>query len=253
MVDASRLCIVDQLVARRLFGSANPVGRHLCYSDGGCSRERAIEIVGVVSTAHYGKVRASDRLGTIYEPSWSNGPEARWLLVRIAGNAAPVIAGIRRTLQGQDPNVPLTRVRMMEDYVNSNLTDERLIAYLSSFFGALALGLASVGLYGVLAYSVTRRTREIGIRMALGSQASDMVGVVVRESAVPVLVGVIIGSVAAFFWTNIMGSLLYGIDSFDPKSISLAVMVMLVAALLAAAIPARRATKVDPMEALRYE
>jgi ABC-type antimicrobial peptide transport system permease subunit len=141
----------------------------------------------------------------------------------------------------------------MEEYVNSHLAHERLIAYLSSFFGVLALGLASIGLYGVLAYAVTRRTREIGIRRALGAQRRDVVGMILRESFLPVLVGVVIGSAAAFFWTIFLGSLLYGIDSFDPESISVAVMVMLAAALLAAIIPARRAIKVDPMVALRYE
>ena len=149
--------------------------------------------------------------------------------------------------------MPLLRVRMMEEYVNSHLARERLIAYLSSFFAILALGLASVGLYGVLAYAVTRRTREIGIRMALGAQGSDMVGVILRESIVPVVAGVVIGLVAAFSWSLFLGSLLYGVDSFDLESTLLAVTVMLAAALLAAAIPARRATKVDPMVALRYE
>ena len=119
------------------------------------------------------------------------------------------------------------------------MAHERLIAYLSSFFGILALGLASVGLYGVLAYAVTQRTREIGIRMALGAQRSDMVGMILRESFVPVLAGVVIGLVAAFSWSLFLGSLLYGVDSFDLESVSLAVTVMLAAALLAAAIPAR--------------
>jgi predicted permease len=244
--DASRVCIIDEWEARHLFGAANPVGRYLWHGD------QAIEIVGVVKNVHSEMVTRPDQVGIVYEPNWPNGAEVRWLLVRFAGNPDPVITGIRRALQDQDPNVPL-RVRLMEEYVDSHLPHERLIAYLSSFFGMLALGLASVGLYGVLAYAVTQRTREIGIRLALGAQRSDVVGMVLRESSVPVLVGVLIGSAAAFFWTLFIGDLLYGVDSFDPKSPLLAVTVMLAAALAAAAIPARRATKVDPMVALRYE
>ena len=133
-------------------------------------------MVGVVKEVHYGEITESDTAGTLYEPSWSNGAEARWLVVRFAGSAAPVIAGIRRALQDQDPNVALLRVRMMEEYVNSRLAHERLIAYLSSFFGILALGLASLGLSGVLAFAVTRRTREIGIRMALGARPATWSG-----------------------------------------------------------------------------
>jgi len=247
MVDASRLCIIDESVARHLFGTANPIGRHLW------SGEHALEIVGVVKDVHHETVTRSDQSGTIYEPSWSNGPEARWLLVRFAGSAAPVIAGIRRALEDQDPNVPLLRVRTMEEYVNSHMAHERLIAYLSSFFGILALGLASVGLYGVLAYAVTQRTREIGIRMALGAQRSDAISMIFRESSVPVLMGMVVGLVSAFFWTLFIGSLLYGVGSYDLGSPLLAVTVMLAAALLAAAIPARRASKVDPMVALKYE
>jgi predicted permease len=246
MVDASRLCIIDEWEARHLFGTANPVGRQLWHG------EHALEIVGVVKDVHSGWVTRRDLMGTVYEPSWSNGPEPRWLLVRFAGSAAPVIAGIRRALKDQDPNVPL-RVRMMPEYVNSHLLHERLIAYLSSFFGILALGLASVGLYGVLAYGVTQRTREIGIRITLGAQRNDVIGVILRESFVPVVVGVAIGLVVAFSWSLFLGDLLYGVDSFDLPSTLLAVAVMLAAALVAAAIPARRATKVDPMVALRYE
>jgi predicted permease len=247
------LCIISESLARRLFATTNSVGRHLCYSSGGLPCEHGSEIVGVVKDVHYGEVTASDPAGALYEPSWSNGPDVRWLVVRFVGSPAPVIAGIRRALQDQDPNVPLLRVRMMEEYVNSHLAHERLVAYLSSIFGILALGLASVGLYGVLAYAVTRQTREIGIRMALGAQRSDVVGVIVRESFVPVVVGVVLGLAAAFSWSLFLGSLLYGVDSFDLESTLLAVAVMLAAALLAAVIPVRRATKVDPKVALRYE
>jgi predicted permease len=253
LVNASGVCIVDQTVARRLFGSSNPVGHHLCYSDDGCAGEKTIEIVGVVGAVHSGNVRTSDWLGSIYEPSWSNGADARSLLVRFEGNAASVMTRIHQALQEEDPNIPLLSVRMMEDYVNSNLARERLIAYLSSFFGMVALGLAAVGLYGGLAYAVSQRTREIGIRMAVGAQHSQVVGMILRECIVPVVGGLAVGLLAAFFWSLLLGSLLFGVSSFDPESTLFAVTVMLAAALLAAIIPARRATKVDPMTALRYE
>jgi predicted permease len=248
-----RVCIMDQSLARRHFGTVNAVGRRFCYPGFDCSGDEGIEVIGVVKDMHYGEITQPDPFGTLYEPSWSNGADPRWLAVRFAGSAAPVIAGIRRALQDQDPNVPLLHVRLMEEYINSRLAHERLIAYLSSFFGILALGLASLGLSGVLAYVVAQRTREIGIRMALGARRGDVVSMVLRFSLVPVVAGLVVGVVVAFSWGLFLGSLLYGIDSFDLVSVSQSVAVLLAAALLAAAIPARRATKVDPMVALRYE
>lgn len=250
---ASRVCIMDQSLARRQFGTVNAVGRRFCYSDSDCPVDKAIEVIGVVKDVHYGEITRRDPLGTLYEPSWSKGADARWLAVRFAGSAAPVIASIRSALQDQDPNVPLLRVRLMEEYINSRLAHERLIAYLSSFFGILALGLASLGLYGVLACVVTQRTREIGIRMALGARRGEVVRMILRFSLVPVVAGLAIGVVVAFSWGLFLGSLIYGIDSFDLVSVSQSVAVLLAAALLAAALPARRATRVDPMVALRYE
>jgi ABC-type antimicrobial peptide transport system permease subunit len=235
-----------------LFGGANPVGRHLSYEDT-YSAENALEIVGVVKDAHYYSVRESDREGMIYETSWSNGAEVRWLEVRFRGSAAPVIAGIRRELRDMDPNVPVLRVRMIEEYLNNALGSERLIAFLSGFFGILALGLAAVGLYGVVAYAVTQRTREIGIRMALGAQRRDVVRMVVRESLVPVFLGLVVGLIAALILVRLIASLLYGVAPSDPGSILLALGAMLAVALLASTIPARRAADVPPMTALRYE
>ena len=251
--DASRVCIMDQSLARQQFGTVNAVGRRFCYPGSDCSGDQGIEVIGVVKDVHYGEITGPDPMGTLYEPSWSNGADARWLAVRFDGSAAPVIAGIRRALQDQDPNVPLLHVRLMEEYINSRLAHERLIAYLSSFFGILALGLASLGLSGVLACVVTQRTREIGIRMALGARRGDVVRMILRFSLVPVVAGLAIGVVVAFSWGLFLGSLIYGIDSFDLVSVSQSVAVLLAAALLAAALPARRATKVDPMVALRYE
>jgi len=250
--NASRVCIIDDSLARHMFGDANPVGRHLSYEDTYTAQD-ALQIVGVVKNAHYGNVRDSDREGIIDEPSWSNGPDVRWLEVRFAGSAAPVIAGIRRELRDMDPNVPVMRVRTIEEYLNDAMAHERLIAMLSGFFGILALGLASVGLYGVLTYAVTQRTKEIGIRMALGAERGHVVRMIVRESLVPVLIGVSIGLAAALALPRLVGSLLYGVAPGDPGSIVLGVVVMLAVSLLAAAIPARRAAHVEPMTALRYE
>jgi predicted permease len=250
--NASRVCIIDETLARRLFAGANPLGRHLSYEDR-YTAENALEIVGVVKDAHYFSVKDADREGMIYETSWSNGPGARWLEVRFAGSAAPIITVIRSALRNMDPNVPLLRVRMMEEYVNDAMFRERLIAYLSSFFGILALGLASIGLYGVLAYAVSQRTREVGIRMALGAQRRDLVGMILRESLAPVLIGLLIGTGAALAFARLTASMLYGVAPTNPASIVAAILIMVAVSLLASGIPARRATKVDPMVALRYE
>ena len=252
-VDASRVCIMDQSLARQQFGTVNAVGRRFCYPGTDCSGDKGIEVIGVVKDVHYGEITRPDASGTFYEPSWSNGADARLLAVRFAGSAAPVIAGIRRALQDLDPNVPLLHVRLMGDYINTRLAHERLAAYLSSFFGILALGLASLGLAGMLACLVTQRTREIGIRMALGARREDVVGMILRFALVPVVAGVAIGVVVAFYWGLFFGSQFYGVDSFDLVSVSESVGVLLAVALVAAAFPARRATRVDPMVTLRYE
>ncbi len=250
---ASRVCIIDQSLARQRFGTVNAVGRRLCLSGSDCPAGGGIEVIGVVKDVHYVDIPQADRYGTIYEPSWSNGADARALVVRFAGSAAPVIAGIRRAIEDQNSNVPLLDVRLMEEYIDRRLANERLTAYLSSFFGILALGLASLGLFGVLACVVTQRTREIGIRMALGARREDVGRMILRLSLAPVVAGLAIGVVLSFSWGLFLGSLIYGIDNFDLVSMSQSVAVLLAAALLAAAVPARRATRVDPVVALKYE
>jgi predicted permease len=250
--NASRVCIVNESLARRLFGGANPVGRHLSFEDA-YTAGTAMEVVGVVKDVRHAAVRHADDMGTIYVPSWSNGAEARWLAVRIPGRAAPVVAAIQRELRDLDPNVPLLGSDRLEDHVSAGLKHERMIAYLCGCFGALALTLATVGLYGVMAYAVAQRTREVGIRMALGAQRLDVIGMIVREALVPVLFGIAIGIAGALAATRAVASILFGVAPRDPLSFVLAVSAMLAVALLAAAIPARRASRVEPVIALRYE
>jgi predicted permease len=253
--DASRVCIMDQSLARQQFGTVNVVGRRFCHPGSDCSSGKGIEVIGVVKDVHHFEITSPDPIGagTIYEPGWSNGADARRLAVRFDGSAAPVIERIRRALQDLDPNIPLLHVRLMEEYINRRLARERLVAYLSSFFGILALGLASLGLFGVLACVVAQRTREIGIRMALGARRGNVVTMVLHFCLVPVVAGLVVGVAVAFSWGLFLGSLFYGIDSFDLVPMSQSVAVLLATALLAAAVPARRATKVDPVVALRYE
>ena len=251
-VNASPICIIDESLARHLFGGANPVGRHLSFDDP-YSAEAAIEIVGVAKDVRYSSVRRADNMGAIYIPSWSHGAEGRFLAVRVAGSPAPVIAAIKRQLRQMDPNVPMLASDSMADNVNANLKHERMIAYLCGCFGALALTLAAVGLYGVMAYAVAQRTREVGIRMALGARRLDVIGMIVREALVPVLFGIVIGTAGALAATRVIASLLFGVAPRDPLSFVLAVSAMFTVALLASAIPARRASRVDPAIALRYE
>jgi predicted permease len=250
--NASRLCIIDEALARHFFGGATAVGRHISYDDR-YSAERALEIVGVVKRVHHGSVKREDSEGMVYVPSWSNGAGVRTLEVRVAGDPAPALAAIRRVVRELDADVPVLRMRMLEEYVDDALQRERMVALLSAFFGALALGLASVGLYGVMAYAVTGRTREIGIRMALGASRGDVIRMVVGEAMVPVVIGVAAGIAGALALSRLSATLLYGVAGSDALSIALAAALMLAVALLAAAIPARRAAHVEPLAALRYE
>ncbi|SPE33011.1 conserved membrane hypothetical protein [Candidatus Sulfopaludibacter sp. SbA3] len=250
--NASHVCIVNESLARHLFGDGNPVGRHLSF-DAPYAAANAMEIVGVVKDVRYFGVRHPDDVGVIYSPSWSNGAEARWLAVRVSGRAAGVTAAIQRELRNMDPNVPLLASGALAEHVSADLGHERMIAYLCGCFGALALALAAVGLYGVMAYAVAQRTKEVGIRMALGAGRVAVIRMMVSEGLVPVLFGIAIGLAGALAATRLVASFLFGVAPRDPLSFVLAVSALVVVALLAAAIPARRASRVEPVIALRHE
>jgi ABC-type antimicrobial peptide transport system permease subunit len=160
---------------------------------------------------------------------------------------------IRRTVANLDPNLPVYNMRTLENTIDESLLNERMVASLSAMFGALATLLAVVGLYGVMAYTVEQRTREIGIRVALGAQRGNVVWLVMKEVVVMVGIGFAIGLPAAWLSSKLVASLLYGIQPDDPVSIAAAMAVLAGIALLAGYIPAARASRVDPLRALRYE
>jgi ABC-type antimicrobial peptide transport system permease subunit len=190
---------------------------------------------------------------TIYKPVAQEAPGEVALHVRTSGDPAATIAAIRAEVRALDRNLPVYQVKTMAAQMDESLSRERLMATLSASFAGLALLLAAIGLYGVMAYSVSRRTRDLGIRMALGAASSDVVRLVLRESAVLVLAGLGIGLPVAWAASKLVASLLYGMNPRDPAMYAAVTALLAVVALLAAWLPARRATRIAPASALRCE
>ena len=173
--------------------------------------------------------------------------------VRTAGDPTNFLAAIRQAVREVDGNLPLFDVKTQVEQASQSLAQERLFAALLSFFGALALALAALGLYGVLAHSVAQRTREIGVRMALGAEARHVLRLVIGQGMLLVCVGIAAGLILAYWLTKWLSGWLYGVGATDPLTYGAIALLLAVVALLACWIPARRATKVDPMIALRCE
>src|SRR5262249_39402475 len=208
---------------------------------------RQFEIIGVAKDSVYSNLRDKTP-PLIYFPSQNVSS----FVVRAAGPAAPLVATIRREIQAVDKNLaPDIKVATQE--LDNELLQERLLAKLFTLFSLLALLLASIGLYGVMSYDVSRRTHEVGVRMALGAQRRDVIGLVLRETMLLVVIGIIIGLSTAMGATRLIAGLLYGLMPNDPLTIALAALLLLAVAALAGYLPARRAARVDPMVALRHE
>jgi len=259
------VAVVNQAFVKRFFPNEDPIGRHFGTFDQKYAAD--YEIVGVVADAKYTRPRNPVRPmyfrpltqlnTTIKERSAFTG-ETRSLFpnsmtIRYAGDAATLESTVRRTLANLNPNLTVREFTSLDYQVAGNFNQERLISRLTVLFGLLALVLASVGLYGITAYSVARRTSEIGVRMALGANRSDVVALVLRAASWQVGVGLAIGIPVALLGGHLMASQLYGVRTYDPISIAAAVVILSAFAAIAGFIPARRAASIEPMNALRTE
>jgi putative ABC transport system permease protein len=245
------VAVINENMARRFFGNEKPIGRRFGF---GSVRDSGIEIVGVVKDAKYKSLREPDR-PMFYLPfaQANTGRGQMTLIVRTADASAPVAVAMQREVRALDPAMPMFEVETLEAQLDASLVQERLVATLSSTFGLLALLLACIGLYGVMAYDVARRSHEIGIRMALGASVRQVVLMVLGETLWLVGIGVVIGLGATWAATRWVKSLLFGLQPHDPLTIAWAVLVLLAVAVVAGSVPARRASHVDPMVALRHQ
>src|SRR5215213_4961613 len=239
--------IVNEELARRYFGG-NALGKRLKFGTDSPFRE----IVGVVRTAKYRNLR-EQALPFMYVPMGQDLQPAMTLMVRTAGDPSLVAGPLSNELRALKEEVQASPVRTMDDLIGSQLAGDRMIAVLLSVFGGGALLLAAIGIYGVMAYSAAQRTREIGIRIALGAEQRDILKLIVGQGMVLIAIGAAFGLALALAATRVLESLLFGVSATDPLTFTVVLVVLVGVALLACYLPARRATKVDPLVALRYE
>jgi len=249
--NSPKVAIVNQSLAQKYFPNANPIGK--TFQTGG-RHPFTVEIVGVCGDARYYRVRKEVQ-PTFYTPYWQvdEGVHDATFAISTQLDGHALLPSLRDAIRQIDTNLPMLDVRTQDEQIAANLRQERIFAVLSSGFGVLALALACVGIYGIMAYSVANRRNEIGIRLALGAQPGQVRAMILRESTWLSIAGIVAGVGTALFLTRLVKSMLYGIQPNDPLTISCGVLLLLAVALAASWIPARRAARVQPMEALRHE
>ena len=256
---APRVVIVDEKLARRFWGRQSPLGRRMYQPDNPDNllkpgpNTRWLTVVGVVGEVRFaGLVSTDDRPGAYYFPAAQQPFRSMTLVVR-STNPQAITPSIRRELSAIDPELPLYAVRTMDERIEQTLLDRRTPMVLAVVFAGVALFLAGIGLYGVLAYQVSQRQREIGIRMALGSSAPRIFSMILREGLVLLIAGLGVGLAGAFGIRRIMETQLYGVGAMDPLVIASVAAVLGAIALLACMVPARRAAQIDPLVALNQQ
>jgi putative ABC transport system permease protein len=248
------VAVINEALARKHFPDENPIGKRLRFNQ---DSSRWYEIVGITGNIKHRGLDARDR-PELYVPyrqplfdSWTVRP--MYVTVRTANDPLGATAAIRHEVNRLDPDQPISDVRTLDERITRSLSGRRFNMVMLGLFAVLALTLAAVGIYGIVAYSVTERTHEIGVRLALGAQRRDVVAMVVRHGMLMTLAGTCVGLAAAFAVVRVMSGLLYGVSAADPATFITIPVLLLAVALAACYIPARRATRVDPMIALRTE
>jgi predicted permease len=243
---APKVAVINETAVRKYFPGANPLGQHI-----GSSLEKAdeLEVVGVLRDAKYNSLREPVP-PTLYVPSLQSRLPSAAFQVRTAGDATAAAGAIREAVRRIDPNLPLVDVSTQSEQVEKRLVQEKAFAQAYATFGGLAVVLASIGLFGLMSYSVARRTNEIGIRMALGAQRYDVLRLVMGESMGLVVAGIVIGILSALAAGRLIASLLFGLEPTDPPTLLVATALLGSVSAIAAYVPARRATRVDPIVAL---
>jgi putative ABC transport system permease protein len=245
---SQQVAIVNESFARQFYPNEDPLGQRIIIRD----RPEASEIVGVVNDIrHFGPDKAPGP--EIYVPYNQLVAGAVPLVVRAKSEPEALIGAVRKEIQYVDREVAIGKVRTMTQMMSATLAERRFALLLLGAFAAVALALAAIGIYGVMAYAVTQRTREIGIRIALGARAADVLRLVIKQGFSLALIGVVAGLVGAFALTRLMNDLLFGVTATDPLTFIVIALLLTTSMLLASWIPARRATKVDPMVALHCE
>jgi putative ABC transport system permease protein len=244
---APAVMVVSQSTARKFWGADDPIGRVVHRTGDG----KNITVIGVVGDVR--NTALSDESPAMYFSAVSRLWPLMDVVVRTSQDPEAALPAIRRKIQQLDAELPLATVRTMDQWVSSNAAQPRLNAALLSIFACVAMLVSAIGIYGVLAYSVNQRTREIGLRMALGAQRGSVLKLIIREGMTVALIGIGAGLAAAFVVSRLLASLLFGVEARDPATFAVLAGLLALIALAACAIPAWRASRVDPMVALRYE
>ena len=241
--------VIDDRLAQQYWPNEDPIGKQIQRTDG-TALSRIVGVVGHVKTSI---PEAGSGRGVVYVPIYQNPLDVLALVIRSDADPAGLVNPMKEAVSSIDPALPVYGLKTMDELVALTLGVRRFAAVLLGIFASIALFMAAIGLYGVINYTVTQRTQEIGIRVALGADPTQVLGFIMKQGLRTSLVGVGLGLIAALAAARLISSQLFGVHSFDPPTFALMAAVLVVVATIAAYIPARRATKIDPLEACRYE
>jgi len=248
--NSPKVAVISEIMARTMFPAGSPIGHR--YGVGGSEHANDFEVIGIVKDVKFGSLQ-EDQQTLDYYPVTQHIRYLNDFEVRYTGSLDAVLSAVRRAIHDVDPNLPISNVTTLDEQIGRSITNQRLVAQLSTFFGLLAVFLSCIGIFGLMSYVVTRRTNEIGIRMALGAERSHVHWLVMREILLLAALGIAVGVPAALAGNRLISSMLFGVRPADPPSLLAAVVILLIVAVMAGHLPARRASLVDPIVALRCE